>query len=139
MCKGLFTYYVSQIWGFSDPLPPLVSNRQYFQNPSPPSAADVISEQPLIPIGYHFVILQVENSLGKITINCKKKNGIECGAGEISEEAFCATLTLTMSGRHSQRIYAVSHTYLEDRPCHRDSNRNKDGQPVTELFQQKKR
>ena len=84
-------------------------------------------------------VISRDISFGKITINCKKKNQIECGAGEISEEAFCATLTLTMSGRHSQRIYAVSHTYLEDRPCHRDSNRNKDGQPVTELFQQKRR
>ena len=82
-------------------------------------------------------VISRDISFGKITINCKKKNQIECGAGKISEEAFCATLTLTMSGRHSQRIYAVSHTYLEDRP--RDSNRNKDGQPVTELFQQNRR
>ena len=84
-------------------------------------------------------VISRDISFGKITINCKKKNGIECGAGEISEEAFCATLTLTMSGRHSQRIYAVSHTYLEDRRCNRESNRIKNGKPGTELFQQNRR
>ena len=34
--KGLFTYYVSQIWGFSDSPSPLVSNGQHLPAPSSP-------------------------------------------------------------------------------------------------------